>query len=97
MLYLIILALAQVHSGTLDFGISARDHLDGLRSLAYAPRRNHPVDPLPALCASTLVLFGASSDYVHGVTKVRSGLRYTYAGWFTFDAAWEDKEAKLIY
>ena len=47
--------------------------------------------------AGTLVLFGAGSDYVHGVTKVRSGLRYTYAGWFTFDAAWEDKEAKLIY
>ena len=45
----------------------------------------------------SLVLFGAGRDYVHGVTKIRSGIRYTYAGWFTFDPAWQDKEATLIY
>jgi hypothetical protein len=45
----------------------------------------------------TLVLFGAGSDYVHGVTKVQNGMRYTYAGWFTFDPVWQDREAKLIY
>ena len=45
----------------------------------------------------TLVLFGAGRDYVHGVTEVRSGMRYTYAGWFTFDPAWQDNEATIIY
>jgi 2OG-Fe(II) oxygenase superfamily len=47
--------------------------------------------------AGTLVLFGAGEDYVHGVTKVRRGLRYTYAGWFTFDRSRGDEAASLIY
>lgn len=47
--------------------------------------------------AGTLVMFGAGSDFVHGVTNVVRGQRYTYAGWFTRDPAWQDREAKLIY
>lgn len=45
----------------------------------------------------TLVAFGAGPSHVHGVTAVTSGLRYTYAGWFTFDASWEDKVARKVY
>jgi hypothetical protein len=59
----------------------------------FFPGHGIRIKPRPG----TLVLFGAGSDYVHGVTKVMSGLRYTYAGWFTFDPKWEDREAKLIY
>jgi len=33
---------------------------------------------------------------VHGVTKVRRGRRFTYAGWFTFDRAREDHQARLV-
>lgn len=59
----------------------------------YFPGHGIRIAPQPG----TLVLFGAGCDYVHGVTKVRSGLRYTYAGWFTHDPNWEDAEARLVY
>jgi predicted 2-oxoglutarate/Fe(II)-dependent dioxygenase YbiX len=43
--------------------------------------------------AGALVLFGAGPQYVHGVTRVTHGLRYTYAGWFTHDPQHEDRDA----
>lgn len=45
----------------------------------------------------SLIIFGSGPEYVHGVTKVRGGKRYTYAGWFTFDPAWEDQNARLVF
>ena len=59
----------------------------------YFPGHRLKVKPEPG----TLVLFGAGCDYVHGVTPIKSGMRYTYAGWFTHDPAWEDREAKVIF
>ncbi len=47
--------------------------------------------------AGMLVLFGAGPEFVHGVTRVRRGLRYTYAGWFTYDASHEDANAKRVF
>jgi hypothetical protein len=47
--------------------------------------------------AGTLILFGAGPQFVHGVTRVTRGLRYTYAGWFTFQQALEDRNASLIF
>lgn len=47
--------------------------------------------------AGTLVLFGAGPEYVHGVTRVVSGLRYTYAGWFTFEKTMEDTNAPRVF
>ena len=47
--------------------------------------------------AGTLVLFGAGPEYVHGVTPILKGLRYTYAGWFTHDPKMEDPTARIIY
>lgn len=47
--------------------------------------------------AGTLVLFGAGPEYVHGVTPIIKGLRYTYAGWFTHDPKMEDPTARIIY
>jgi hypothetical protein len=44
-----------------------------------------------------LVLFGAGPHYVHGVTRIRRGLRYTYAGWFTFDKDREDANAMRVF
>jgi hypothetical protein len=45
----------------------------------------------------TLILFGAGPEFVHGVTRVRRGLRYTYAGWFTYDVTHEDANAKRVF
>lgn len=45
----------------------------------------------------TLVLFGANNDYVHGVTKVTKGVRYTCAGWFTQQKKMEDADAMLVF
>ena len=59
----------------------------------YFPGHNVRVQPDPGL----LVLFGSGPDYVHGVTKVRSGRRYVYAGWFTFNPKQEDPNAKRIF
>lgn len=47
--------------------------------------------------AGGLVLFGAGPEYVHGVSKVRSGLRYTYAGWFTYEKTLEDQNARRVF
>lgn len=47
--------------------------------------------------AGALVAFGASHNYVHGVTTVTKGLRYTYAGWFTHSKAHEDENAMLVF
>jgi hypothetical protein len=46
--------------------------------------------------AGALVLFGAGPEYVHGVSNVTRGMRYTYAGWFTFDKAWEAVDAAAV-
>jgi predicted 2-oxoglutarate/Fe(II)-dependent dioxygenase YbiX len=45
----------------------------------------------------SLVVFGSGPDYVHGVSLVRRGRRYTYAGWFTFDPAREDPNARVVF
>jgi hypothetical protein len=47
--------------------------------------------------AGALVLFGAGPQYVHGVTRVTRGLRYTNAGWFTFDKDREDSNAMRVF
>jgi|APTNR8051073442_1049403.scaffolds.fasta_scaffold00636_21 hypothetical protein len=46
--------------------------------------------------AGSLLLFGAGYEYVHGVTKVTSGLRYTYSGWFTDDIEWRDQKSLVV-
>jgi predicted 2-oxoglutarate/Fe(II)-dependent dioxygenase YbiX len=47
--------------------------------------------------AGALIAFGAGHNYVHGVTPVTKGLRYTYAGWFTHSKANEDANAMLVF
>ena len=47
--------------------------------------------------AGALVIFGAGPQYVHGVSRVTRGLRYTYAGWFTFDKDREDNNAMRVF
>ncbi len=47
--------------------------------------------------AGALVVFGAGAEYVHGVSRVTKGLRYTYAGWFTYDKAFEDPNAPRVF
>jgi hypothetical protein len=47
--------------------------------------------------AGGLVLFGAGPEYIHGVTRVRRGLRYTYAGWFTYEKTREDFNAPRVF
>ena len=47
--------------------------------------------------AGTLILFGAGPEFVHGVTRVTAGLRYTYAGWFTHDQKLEDSNALNVF
>ncbi len=47
--------------------------------------------------AGALVVFGAGPEYVHGITRVTRGLRYTYAGWFTYDKAFEDPNAPKVF
>ncbi len=46
--------------------------------------------------AGALLLFGAGIDYVHGVTKIRKGLRYTLAGWFTHEKSMAQAEALSV-
>lgn len=46
--------------------------------------------------AGSLLLFGAGYEYVHGVTKITSGLRYTYSGWFTDDIDWRDAKSLVV-
>lgn len=47
--------------------------------------------------AGALLVFGAGPEYVHGVTRVTKGLRYTYAGWFTYDKQFEDANAPKVF
>jgi hypothetical protein len=47
--------------------------------------------------AGALVVFGAGPEYVHGITRVTRGLRYTYAGWFTYDKNFEDPNAPKVF
>ena len=47
--------------------------------------------------AGALVIFGAGPEYVHGITRVTKGLRYTYAGWFTYDQKFEDSNAPKVF
>jgi predicted 2-oxoglutarate/Fe(II)-dependent dioxygenase YbiX len=44
-----------------------------------------------------LIIFGSGPECVHGVTRVRSGRRFTYAGWYTFDPAREDPSARVVF
>src|SRR5262249_54445467 len=44
-----------------------------------------------------LLLFGAGYDYVHGVTPITRGMRYTYAGWFTHEPMREDALAQIVF
>jgi predicted 2-oxoglutarate/Fe(II)-dependent dioxygenase YbiX len=46
--------------------------------------------------AGSLLLFGAGFEYVHGVTMVTKGNRYTYGGWFTDDPHWLDRAANIV-
>ncbi|MEK7660656.1 MAG: 2OG-Fe(II) oxygenase [Pseudomonadota bacterium] len=46
--------------------------------------------------AGSLLLFGAGYEHVHGVTKITSGLRYTYSGWFTDDIGWRDEKSLIV-
>jgi predicted 2-oxoglutarate/Fe(II)-dependent dioxygenase YbiX len=46
--------------------------------------------------AGALLLFGAGLDYVHGVTKITKGLRYTCAGWFTHDKSMAQAETLTV-
>ena len=59
----------------------------------YFPGHNLRIKPE----AGALVLFGAGPEYVHGVTRVTKGLRYTYAGWFTYDKTMEDLGATAVF
>src|SRR5262249_28856842 len=52
----------------------------------YFPGHGIRIKPLPG----ALILFGAGPEYVHGITRVTRGMRYTYAGWFTYEKAAED-------
>ena len=70
--------------------IYLNDDYDGGET--YFPGFGMRIKPQPGL----MVLFGSGPEYVHGVTKMRGGRRYTYAGWFTFDVALEDRQARLI-
>jgi len=47
--------------------------------------------------AGALLVFGAGPEYVHGITRVTRGLRYTYAGWFTYDPKFEDPNAPRVF
>ncbi|HEX4303378.1 MAG TPA: 2OG-Fe(II) oxygenase [Rhizomicrobium sp.] len=47
--------------------------------------------------AGSLIVFGAGPEYVHGITRVTRGLRYTYAGWFTYDKRLEDPNASKVF
>ena len=47
--------------------------------------------------AGSLLLFGAGYEWVHGVTMVTSGMRYTYGGWFTDDTDWLDRTANIVF
>lgn len=47
--------------------------------------------------AGTMVLFGSGAGYVHGVTKVKKGVRYMYAGWFTFESDARDFSADKVF
>ena len=58
----------------------------------YFPGFAMRIRPEPGL----MVLFGSGPEYVHGVTRMRSGRRYTYSGWYTFDPAHEDRLARTI-
>jgi hypothetical protein len=39
----------------------------------------------PVITPGTLVTFPGTLEYLHGVTKIKSGTRYTIAGFFTYD------------
>jgi hypothetical protein len=47
----------------------------------YFPRLDWSYRPV----ANTLLLFPSNDDFIHGVTKVTKGERYTFAMWYTQD------------
>lgn len=59
----------------------------------YFPGHKVRIKPTPG----ALVLFGAGPEYVHGITRVTRGLRYTYAGWFTYEKGNEDPNAPRVF
>jgi hypothetical protein len=59
----------------------------------YFPGHGVRIKPTPG----SLLVFGAGPEYVHGVLRVLKGLRYTYAGWFTYDQSLEDASAPRIF
>jgi len=44
----------------------------------------------PVISPGTLVMFPGTTEYLHGVTKIMSGTRYTIAGFFTYDETRSD-------
>ncbi|WP_165961084.1 2OG-Fe(II) oxygenase [Qipengyuania sediminis] len=44
----------------------------------------------PEISPGTLAYFPSTADYLHGVTEVTSGLRYTMSCFYTFDPAHHD-------
>jgi hypothetical protein len=52
----------------------------------YFPQHNLELQPEPG----TMVTFPGSTEYMHGVSKVESGIRYTVASFWTLDASKHD-------
>ena len=44
----------------------------------------------PEIEVGTLAIFPGTVEYLHGVTKITSGTRYTIAGFFTYDSKYRD-------
>lgn len=59
----------------------------------YFPGHGVRIKPTPG----ALIVFGAGLEYVHGVSRITRGMRYTYAGWFTHESALEDTNAPRIF
>jgi predicted 2-oxoglutarate/Fe(II)-dependent dioxygenase YbiX len=53
----------------------------------YFPKSNNFT---PQITPGDLVIFPGTLDYLHGVTKITSGTRYTIAGFFTHDPKHHD-------
>lgn len=60
------------------------DDFDG--GILYFPQRDLTVKPLPG----TSIIFPGNAQYLHGVTKITSGIRYTVVSFFTHDATRAD-------
>lgn len=54
--------------------------------LIYFPKHNLELKPVPG----TMVTFPGTSEYLHGVSKVESGIRYTMASFWTLNPSKAD-------